>query len=74
MSQQQHKLQLQREGRLQLALQAYNTSQFRSHQAAAAAFNVDQRRLSERASETPFRLNVRANCHKLTATEEQTIV
>ncbi|KAF1923639.1 DDE-domain-containing protein, partial [Didymella exigua CBS 183.55] len=46
---------------------------FQSHRAAAAAFNVNQRRLSERASNTPFQLNVRANCQKLTATKEQTI-
>ncbi|KAF1928253.1 uncharacterized protein M421DRAFT_62952, partial [Didymella exigua CBS 183.55] len=54
MSQQHHDLLLQHKGRLQLALQAYNTRQFQSHWAAAAAFNVNQRRLSERASNTPF--------------------
>ncbi|KAF1924629.1 uncharacterized protein M421DRAFT_424507 [Didymella exigua CBS 183.55] len=58
MSQQHHDLLLQHEGRLQLALQAYNTRQFQSHRAAAAAFNVNQRRLSERASNTLFQLNL----------------
>ncbi|KAF1933122.1 uncharacterized protein M421DRAFT_52977, partial [Didymella exigua CBS 183.55] len=51
---QHHDLLLQHKGRLQLALQTYNTGQFQSHQAAAAAFNVNQRRLSEHASNTPF--------------------
>jgi hypothetical protein len=65
---------LQHEGRLQLALQAYNTGQFRSHRAAARAYNVKQQTLSERARGVLFRLESPANCQKLSATEEQTIV
>jgi hypothetical protein len=40
---------LEHEGRLQLALEAYKAGQFRSHQAAAQAFNVKHRTLSYRA-------------------------
>ena len=71
----QHNAQLlKHEGRLELALQAYQAGQFQSHRAAAAAFNVKRQTLDERARGVPFRLKTRANSHKLTATEEQTIV
>jgi hypothetical protein len=61
------------EGRLQLALQAYQSKQFRSYQAAAAAFNVHHHTLTRRANGVLFRLETPANSHKLTATEEQPI-
>ena len=67
-------LSLQHEGRLQLALQAYNSGHFHSYRAAARAYNVKHRVLSSRARGIPFRLETPANSQKLTATEEQTIV
>ena len=64
----------QNEGRLQLALQAYNSGQFRSCRAAATAFTVNHHTLSKRAKGILFRRESPANCQKLTLTEEQTIV
>jgi hypothetical protein len=70
MSQPQNALSLQHEGRLQIALQAYRSGHFRSHWAAARAFNVKQQRLSERARGVPFRPEAMPNGLKLTRTEE----
>jgi hypothetical protein len=44
----------EREGRLQLALQAYRSSQFKSYRTAAIAFKVNHHTLSKRAKGTPF--------------------
>jgi hypothetical protein len=74
MPQQPNALLLQHEGRLQLALEAYKSGQFRSHRAAAQAYNVKRRTLSHRAQGLPFRVEAAPNCQKLTTTEEQTIV
>ena len=74
MSQPNNALLVKHEGRLQLALRAYNSGQFRSHRATAVAFNVKHYTLSERARGILFRLKIPANCLKLTRTEEQTIV
>jgi hypothetical protein len=67
-------LSLEHEGRLQFALTAYNSGEFRSHRAAAEAFNVKRRTLSHRAQGLSFRAEAAPNSRKLTATEEQTIV
>jgi hypothetical protein len=74
MSQPHNELLLQHERRLQLALQAYNSGQFRSHRATARAYNVKQQVLSQRAKGIPFRIETSPNCLKFTGTEEQTIV
>ncbi|KAF2277335.1 uncharacterized protein EI97DRAFT_375234 [Westerdykella ornata] len=47
MSQQHKALLEEHESRLQFALQAYNTKQFRSYRAAAAAFNIKYYTLTE---------------------------
>jgi hypothetical protein len=65
---------LQREGRLQLALEAFNSGQFRSYRAAAASFTVNHRRLAERAKGITSRAETPSPRLKLTSTEEQTIV
>ncbi|KAH5617394.1 hypothetical protein HBI81_261120 [Parastagonospora nodorum] len=67
-------LSLQNEGRIQLAINAIQSEQFRSHRAAAAAFNVDRRTLDRRIKGLTSRAETTPNCQKLTATEEQTIV
>jgi hypothetical protein len=64
----------QHEGRLQLALLAYNSGQFRSHRAAAEAFNIKHHKLSDRAKGIPFHLETLPKSRKLTLTKEQTIV
>jgi hypothetical protein len=65
---------LEPKGRLQLALKAYRSSQFQSHQAAAKAFNVKRRTLSHRAQGLLFHAEAAPNCQKLTATKKQTII
>jgi hypothetical protein len=74
MSQQRNTSSLEHKGRLQLALSAFNSGQFQSHRAAAEAFDVKRRTLDERARGVPFCLRTPPNSHKLTLTEEQTIV
>jgi hypothetical protein len=65
---------LQQEGRIDLALLAYTRGEFRSVRRAAAAYNVQFQRVSDRLHGIPFRPIVRANGLKLTASEERTIV
>ena len=74
MPQQQDAQPSNREGRIQLALSAYNAHQFRSLRRAADAFNVPSATLTRRYRGIPFRLESPANSHKLTTTQEQTIV
>jgi hypothetical protein len=64
----------QQEGRIDLALQAYTSGYFRSIPRAADAFNVRHQRLYDRLHGITSRPQIRLNCLKLTATEEQTIV
>ncbi|KAF1365028.1 hypothetical protein EJ07DRAFT_172034 [Lizonia empirigonia] len=65
---------LQQEGRIDLALQAYESGQFKSVHLAALAYNVPHQRLSDRQNKITFRLSATPNGRKLSATEEQTIV
>ena len=74
MSQQQDAQVSNQEGRIQLALSAYNSQQFRSLRRAAEAFEVPLTTLSRRHKGVTHRLETRHAQHKLTATEEQTIV
>jgi hypothetical protein len=67
-------LSLQHEGRVLLALKAYKARQFRSHRAAAVAFNVKRYILDQRARGITSRAETPPNRQKLTSTEEQTIV
>jgi hypothetical protein len=62
------------EGRILLALSACNCRQFKSLRLAAEAFQVPPLTLTSRYNGIPFRPSTRPNNHKLTATEEQTIV
>jgi hypothetical protein len=73
MSQQQNAQLSNREGRIQLALSAYNTHQFRSLRRAAEAFKVPPSTLTTRYNGVTHRPETRNAQHKLTATEEQTI-
>ncbi|KAH8698060.1 hypothetical protein GQ44DRAFT_718483 [Phaeosphaeriaceae sp. PMI808] len=74
MSQLNNALLHQHEGRLQLALQAYNIGQFRGYRAAATAFNVNHHTLSKHAKGILFRPDTKPNRQKITTTEEQTII
>ena len=62
-----------KEGRIQLALYAYQSGRFRSLQAAATAYTAKYRTLTDRANGVTFYPEVRPPCQKLTQTEEQTI-
>jgi hypothetical protein len=74
MSEQRTTLLIQQEGRLILALQAYQLRQFKRVRQAAAAFNVPHQRLLARLNGIAFRPTTQANRQKLTTTEEQAIV
>ena len=74
MSQQRNVIAVQEEGRIDLALHAYTSSQFQSLRRAAVAFNVNHQRLSDRLRGITSRSQTRPNSYKLTATEEQTII
>jgi hypothetical protein len=74
MSQQQNTQSSNREGRIQLALSAYTTYQFQSLRRATKAFNVPYTTLTRRYNGTTYRPEARNARHKLTITEEQTII
>jgi hypothetical protein len=74
MSQQQDTQLSNQEGRIQLALFAYNTRHFQSLRHAAQAFNVPCSTLIRRNNGITHPIETRNARHKLTATEEQTIV
>jgi hypothetical protein len=74
MSQQQNTQSSNRKGRIQLALSAYTAHQLQSLRRAAKAFNVPHATLTRRYNGTRYRPEARDAGHKLTTTEEQTIV
>jgi hypothetical protein len=63
-----------KEGRINLALQAYILGQFKSLRRAAAAFSVQHQRLSNRLNKIKPQAQVPPNCQKLSSAEKQTIV
>jgi hypothetical protein len=63
-----------KEGRLLLALQAYQKGQIKSIRGAAATYNVPYTTLSDRVRGRVSRGDSRANGHKLTATEEEALL
>ena len=63
-----------KEGRIELALQAYISRQFKTLRGAAAAFSVRHQRLSDRLHGITNRRQTRPRIQKLTLIEEQTIV
>ena len=74
MSQQNNVISAEQEGRIQLALEAYRSNQFKSLRRAAEAYNVPNSTLAHRASGRNFRPQTTPNCRKLSLTEEHTIV
>ena len=62
------------EGRIDIALEAYTSRQFKTLRRAAAAFNVRHQRLSDRLHGIANRRQTRPGIQKLTLIEEQTIV
>ena len=74
MSQQQDVQSSNQEGRITFALSAYHEHQFRSLRRAAEAFKVPYSTLTRRHNGITHPSEIRNAQHKLTATEEQTIV
>ena len=69
-TQQQHLQMVNTEGRIILALNAYQKNQFSSLQAASRAYNISPTTLTRRSKGTPFRPESRPINLKLTQTEE----
>ena len=64
----------QQEGRILLAMQAYQKGQITSILQAALTYNVPRKTLSSRINGRVARVDIRANSHKLTPTEEQALI
>jgi len=62
------------EYRIQSAISAYNNGDFSSMRAAARSFNVPVNTLLRRSQGIPQRAKTRANSHKLTQLEEESLV
>jgi len=64
---------ISKEGRIELAIDAYNKGLYPSKNAAAKAFDVPRRTFMTRVNGTTSRKETIANCRKLTDTEETTL-
>ena len=64
----------EQEGKVLLALQGFQKGQFRSLYAAATRFGVSYTTLRNRARGRTSRVDIRANNHKLTQLEEDSLV
>jgi hypothetical protein len=65
---------INQEGRIQLAIQAYKNKEFPSIREAARLFQVPHATLQRRYNGQQFREDMRANGHKLTPEEEQSLL
>jgi len=68
------KSQVEQEGRVLLAISAINKKEITSIRDAARHFNVPRSTLRDRLNGTTYRIEQRANCHKLTKEEEDSLV
>jgi hypothetical protein len=62
---------LSQENRMQTAIHAYQNKQIQYQSKAARVFGVPTSNLQDRLKRTKSRSETRANCHKLTAYEEE---
>ena len=65
---------MQQEGRVQLAILAIKNQQISSIREAARQFNMPYTSLYRRLNGYTFRTETRANNHKLTETEEESLL
>ncbi|KAL1966447.1 hypothetical protein VTN77DRAFT_4589 [Rasamsonia byssochlamydoides] len=65
---------IEQEGRIELAISAYKNGEFPSIRQAASVYNVPNATLAHRIKGRAARVSLRANSHKLTANEEETLV
>jgi len=70
----QQQITIQKEGRLELAIQAYKQGRFSSYRAAAKAYDVPRNMLQRRLTGTHPRVGSIAKNRLLTVTEEETLV
>ncbi|OQE62173.1 hypothetical protein PENNAL_c0049G07727, partial [Penicillium nalgiovense] len=64
---------IEQEGRLLLAIQAIKKQEIRTIAAAARTFNIPRSTLRDRLNGHAERSTIRANSHKLTETEEESL-
>ena len=74
MSQQQGSQFSQKEGRIALAIQAFQRGQFKSLNAATESYDVPYSTVHDRVNERPLRRDSEPRNRKLTTTEESTLV
>jgi len=65
---------VEQEGRILLAIQAIEKGDVLSIRRAAHYFNVPYTTLHQRLRRTPNRVDIRANSHKLTQIEEESLI
>jgi predicted HTH domain antitoxin len=65
---------LEREGRLELAIKAFQNKEIASIREAARLFEIPYATLRHRLNGRPARVNLRANLHKLSSAEENLLV
>ena len=65
---------VEQEGRIQLAIQAYQNKEIPTIREAARRFQVPQATLRHRYNGQAFRLETHTNNHKLTQTEEESLL
>jgi hypothetical protein len=65
---------IEQEGRIQLAIQAFQNKEFPTIREAARRFQVPNTTLQRRIDGQQFRKDTRANSHKLTPEEEQSLL
>ena len=61
---------IEKEGRILMSIDAFKRGQFKSQRAAAAAFDVDQRTISNRLRGRTARVDTPANSRKLNVLDE----
>src|SRR5215471_10578092 len=65
---------IEREGRVEAAISAYKNQQFSSNREAGRVYNMSYTIFLSRINGRATRVNLRANSHKLTENEEETLV
>jgi hypothetical protein len=65
---------IHKEGRLQLALQAYLQGEFQSYTAAANTYDVSRKTLIRRLTRTQAQLGSTSQHRLLTSTEEESLI
>ena len=65
---------VEQEGRIQFAINALKNNEIPSVRRAAAVFNVPRSTLQDQLNGLHFRAEQRANCHRLSQIQEDTLI